>query len=228
VICVSLAEKDIDSFLEAISRYKDRADLIEIRLDALLTPNFSSLESLLKRSLGVKTIVTNRASWEGGNFKGSEEERIELLCASMKLGATFVDVEINTASFLRDKLLKTSQKFKTKLILSFHDFSLTPSLGKLRQILLWQKRAGAHIGKIVTMAKNKEDCAYIMSLYSLAHQLDFNLLAFCMGEIGMPTRIASLAIGAPWIYVSSGRGKETASGQLPFDKATNIINFFKK
>jgi len=230
VICVSLAEKDIDSFLKAISCYKKKADLIEIRLDALVSPNFLMLKDLVKEASGTQFIVTNRASWEGGNFKGSEDERIKLLCASIELGATFVDVEINTNSSLRDKVLRVikDSNFNTKLIFSFHDFSLTPPIEKLRQILLWQKQAGAHIGKIVTIANSKIDCAYIMSLYTLAHQLDFRLLSFCMGEKGIFTRIASLAVGAPWMYVSSSIEKATAPGQLTFDQAQRLLKIFPK
>jgi len=228
VICVSLAEKDVNSFLKAISYYKKRADLIEIRLDALVSPDFLVLKSLVKEASDTQFIVTNRASWEGGNFKGSEDERIELLCASIELGANFVDVEINTNPSLRDKVLKVlkDSNSNTKLIFSFHDFSLTPPIEKLRQILLWQRQVGAHIGKIVTIANSKRDCAYIMSLYALAYQIDFKLLSFCMGERGMFTRIASLAVGAPWMYVSSSIEKATAPGQLTFDQAERVLKIF--
>jgi len=226
VICVSLAERDTDGFLKAISYYRDKADLIEIRLDALINPDISSLESLIKEASGTKIIVTNRASWEGGNFKGPEEERIELLCASIELGADFIDVEIKTTPSLRDNILKILKGYETRLIFSFHDFSLTPSIEKLRHIFLWQRQAGAHIGKIVTMANSKRDCAYIMSLYTLSHQLDFTLLSFCMGEKGVFTRIASLAMGAPWMYVSSDTHKATAPGQLTFDHAKKLLKIF--
>ncbi len=227
MICVSLLQKDVDSLLKAISIYKTKADLIEIRLDSLNALDFSSLKILIESCSGIRTIITNRAEWEGGYFKDSEDKRIEFLCASIELGASFVDVEIKTHPNLRNRVLNTSRRSNTKVILSFHDFSHTPSIGKLRQILLWQRREGAHIGKIVTIANNIEDCADILSLYSLSHQLDFKLLAFCMGQIGKPTRVASLAVGAPWMYVSPQIGKETAPGQLSFDKAEEILKFFR-
>ena len=47
------------------------ADLVELRLDGIRTPDVAG--ALKDRQLPV--IVTCRAGWEGGQFKGSEEER---------------------------------------------------------------------------------------------------------------------------------------------------------
>ena len=65
------------------------ADLVELRLDGIRTPDVAG--ALKDRQLPV--IVTCRASWEGGQFRGSEEERQRLLEQALAQGADWVDLE---------------------------------------------------------------------------------------------------------------------------------------
>ena len=51
------------------------ADLIELRLDTVADPDVAA--ALAGRSRPV--IVTCRAAWEGGAFRGSEDERLAIL-----------------------------------------------------------------------------------------------------------------------------------------------------
>ena len=50
-----------------------------------------------------------------------------------------------------------------------------------------------------------------------------NLLALGMGENGRITRVASLLMGAPFSYVSSGTAKETAPGQITREQMKNVL-----
>jgi len=65
------------------------ADLIELRLDSVSDPSVAGALAGRRRPV----IVTCRPAWEGGEFKGSEEERKQILADALSLGAEYVDIE---------------------------------------------------------------------------------------------------------------------------------------
>ncbi len=65
------------------------ADLVELRLDTVDRPDVAAALDGRRRPV----IVTCRAPWEGGGFRGSEEERRRILEAALAAGAEYVDVE---------------------------------------------------------------------------------------------------------------------------------------
>jgi 3-dehydroquinate dehydratase type I len=66
-------------------------------------------------------IVTCRPTWEGGEFHGSEAERLRILADAIRLGAEFVDVEWRAN---RAALAATD---RTRMIISLHDYAGVPA-----------------------------------------------------------------------------------------------------
>jgi len=226
MICVSLAEPTEQDLLKQISETSPYADLIEIRLDFINKYDQLDLEKLIYKS-SVPVLFTNRAPFEGGRFKGSEQERIDLLCDAVRAGADYVDIELQTKADLFEKLMTTARRYQTKTICSFHDFRKTPEKGKLDEILNAIQRADASIGKIVTMAQAKDDISRLLSLYSQGGPQNFRLIAFCMGRLGRISRVASLAMGAPFAYAAPQSGSETAPGQIPAREMKTLIRYLQ-
>ncbi|MBI5036181.1 type I 3-dehydroquinate dehydratase, partial [Candidatus Micrarchaeota archaeon] len=110
------AERQIENAKEA--------DAVELRLDAFGKISAGEIKALVKMK---KCIVTNRRKEEGGGMKEQEEEeRISLLLGAIEAGPFAVDVELATASGLRQKVEKKAKEKGVKVILSFHDFEGTP------------------------------------------------------------------------------------------------------
>src|SRR5215831_18367305 len=65
------------------------ADLVELRLDTVTDPSVAG--ALAGRRLPI--VITCRAAWEGGQFKGSEEERRRILREALASDAEYVDIE---------------------------------------------------------------------------------------------------------------------------------------
>ena len=61
------------------------ADLVELRLDSVSDPDVPGALAGRRRPV----IVTCRPAWEGGEFRGSEEERRRLLTDALALGAEY-------------------------------------------------------------------------------------------------------------------------------------------
>jgi len=211
-VCVSVACEQVDQAIAMAKDSANYADVVEIRLDSLSHPE---IEPFVK-SLAKPLLFTNRPDWEGGSFKGSEPERIVLLLKAVQHDCALVDLELKTAPELRGELLDVLlMHSQTGLIISWHDFSGTPSSDELGEILLQQIESGAHIGKIVTTANDHRDVLRVLNLQVIAAENNFPLIAFCMGEAGRISRLATLKLGGYMTYAAPDKGKETAPGQIP-------------
>ncbi len=219
-ICVSVACDKVAQALAIAKHSEQDADVIEIRLDSLSHPEIEPFVNNLAKPL----LFTNRPEWEGGAFKGTEAARIRLLLEAVQHDCALVDLELKTAPELRDEMLDVLLKHpQTGLIISWHDFSGTTSSLELDEILLQQMESGAHIGKIVTTAKDYKDVLRVLNLQIIAAENNFPLIAFCMGQIGMISRLATTKLGGYMTYGASAEGKETAPGQIPVSAIRKML-----
>ena len=210
-ICVALAGKTSAEMMAlAQSAAVQQADVLEIRLDSLAVPTIAPFIGTLSTPL----LFTNRAAWEGGSFSGSEIDRINLLQQAIEAGAAYVDIELKTDSGLREALLKQAAAQGTQTIVSWHNFSSTPSPQALRVILQEQYRSQASIGKIVTMAQSFQDVLRVLDLQAEAAEIGLPLIAFCMGQVGVISRVASLGLGGYMTYAAADESLGTAPGQM--------------
>ncbi len=209
-ICVSLAGTDAAAVAEQARQVGDAADVLEIRLDSMTVPEPEKCCSLLRKPL----LFTNRPTWEGGQFAGSEEERIVPLLEAVRLRAAYVDLELRAALDSRHRLLDAMQDSPTRLIISWHDFEGTSAAVELTDILHQMMASGAHIGKIVTMAHGPNDVLRVLNLQEQARSVGFCLSCFCMGEPGRISRLATLYLGGYMTYACLSDAQATAPGQI--------------
>lgn len=209
-ICVSVAAPDSGSAFAGVQPVLDQVDIVEIRLDAMTEINIPELCGKINRPL----LFTNRAKWEGGNFTGPEDERIHHLETAVRQGAEYIDLELKTLIQHRQFLLNILGETGTKMIISYHNFAMTPESGELSEILHNQMESGAHIGKIVTMAHDHLDVLRVLDLQEEAWRHDFPLIAFCMGEPGKLSRVVTLLLGGFMTYAALDESQATAPGQL--------------
>lgn len=209
-ICVAVAASDARTAVAAVRPVIDLVDVVEIRLDAMQETDFADLS----RSIGRPLLFTNRPAWEGGAFKRSEEERMQSLLDAVRYGPAFIDLELKAQPHLRQRLLDAAQGTETRIILSHHNFGLTPDSAALSEILRQQVESGAHIGKIVTLAHDHLDLLRVLRLQEEASRYDFPLIAFCMGEAGRLSRIITLPLGGFMTYAALDEARATAPGQL--------------
>lgn len=218
-ICVAIARKTPAEAIEAAKSVQGSSDVVEIRLDSLVSPAVVPFFEEVAPPL----LFTNRPEWEGGHFRGPEQERLSLLAEAVRLGAAYVDIEQRSEPAARRELLALSEESRTRIISSWHNFETTPSPAELDDILLQMIEGGAHIGKIVTLARHFTDVLRVLSLQETAHARKFPLIAFCMGDAGMISRVATLKLGGFMTYASPDSGLETAPGQLTVSELSTIM-----
>ena len=214
-ICVPIAAGNVKDCLVDIREANGKADLIELRLDFLERLSEADLKRLLK-ACKKPVIVTNRKRAEGGKFEGDETKRVAVLEKAARLGADFVAIEFHSEKKLLEKILKA--KGKAKVILSYHSFSGTPALEELARLLERMSALRPAIVKIVTTANSEEDNKTILALVQVAKSKGVKIVAFCMGPLGVISRISSPHLGAEFSFASLRRGKESAPGQLSVEE----------
>ncbi|MBU4536131.1 MAG: type I 3-dehydroquinate dehydratase [Euryarchaeota archaeon] len=210
-ICVPVFEKTPQRAVLAGKSYQKKgADLLELRIDALENPTPEMIEEILGE-LELPVIATNRVESEGGYFKGSEEERIELLLVASSQ-AHYLDIELKTTPELRQKVVKSAPKS----IISFHDFKRTPSIVSLRKIVEEELSIG-DIAKFAVMPHNMEDTLRVLKII----QEYPSTLGLAMGDYGKYTRVVGPLFGAPFTFASGN--KATAPGQMDISTTRMII-----
>ncbi len=186
------------------------APLVELRLDWLKrTPELQRL--LTDRPTPV--IVTCRRPEELGKWRGTEEQRQTLLRQAIVLGAEYVDLEIDIA----EQIPRYGQ---TKRIISYHNFKETPD--DLEEIYEQMEKQDADYLKLATMANAPEDN---IRLLALCAQAEIPTIAFCMGEMGVPSRILCGKYGSPWTYATFSSERVLAPGQLSYEDMRDIYHY---
>ena len=207
-ICASIIEDSTGKALASMKRAAGWADLLEIRLDYLESPDLKALLTDPPRPV----IVTNRCRAEGGEFKGSEADRLSILEKALAYGPAMMDLELSVGEEILHKFAR--QKGRTMLIVSFHDFNGTPPFSVLAERLKQMKAARGDVAKMVTRAESVEDVLTIKSLLDKAAEIDQPLAAFGMGPLGRFSRVLAPTWGSALSYAALGEGREAAPGQM--------------
>jgi len=178
------------------------ADMMEVRLDLVEGDPLEVMRSI-RSATSLPLIATNRWSAEGGNFRGSERERIDLLIGASKY-ADFVDIEQRAE--LKDELLENIEK---PAIVSYHDFTMMPSIEELRSTLREISETGASIAKIAVTPRRLSDN---LTLLELLLNANTPLCVIAMGELGRHMRAIAPIYGSvlTYGYISEA----TAPGQM--------------
>lgn len=224
LVCVSVAAPDAVGILAAVMPVAPLADVVEIRLDAMMHPDIESCVT----AIPCPVLVTNRPVWEGGQFAGSEQARIDILCDGIRSGARYVDIELLTAADLRGQVLHEAKKHGAKVVVSNHDFRGTPPLDVLRETLRHMIASGADIGKIVTTASTADETLRVLSLQQDALSGRFPLSAFAMGEAGKISRLATLYLNGAMTYAAISAEQATAPGQISAHDLHALISLLEQ
>lgn len=221
-ICAAVIGDDVDVMAAGIAgAIKQRADIVEIRLDGLHKQ--VGWEKLLKRDMPL--ILTNRAEREGGRFKGEERARLNQLLKGIAEGVTCVDIELSTSRRLLNEVVKTAKTHGTSLLITHHDFKATPSIATLINIAERMVGVGCDIAKIVTFARTPRDALTVLDfLTQVPDSVAVPVIAFAMGEAGRLSRIAAPIFGSPIVYAAAD--ETTAPGQFDVETTRLLLHEF--
>jgi len=194
------------------------ADLVELRLDTVTGERPDVAGALDGRRLPV--VVTCRASWEGGQFTGSEEERQRILREAIEGGAEFVDIEHRAVGV--ERWLRQEDR-EQRVICSLHDFEGMPR--DLADRVRDMRRTGAAVVKVAGQADRLRDLLPLLAI-GRDHRLGGGapgqrLVLIGMGPSGMASRVLAAHFGSCWTYA----GPAVAPGQVTGARLLNEFRF---
>ncbi|MBC8286211.1 MAG: shikimate dehydrogenase [Nitrospinae bacterium] len=207
MICVPIVGPSMPKAQEQIASAVAVADILELRLDLIEAPDLNALLD----STTLPVIVTNRSKHDGGQFKGSDEDRVQSLRDALKAGADYVDIEVSTPREYLQPFLEESDS--SKIILSYHDFSHTPE--DFNPLYETMREMPGEIIKIVTYARDLGDNLKMFELLKRAKREKQKLIGLCMGDLGEISRVLSPLFGGFLTFGSLKTGQESAPGQIP-------------
>ncbi len=221
-ICTSVYVKDVKGLESCIEQaFRFGSDLVEVRVDLLNGIRLEELHKVLAKHRE-RLILTCRPIQERGGFDGPEEERLKILLGLSAIGPGFLDVELSLAR-KHPKQLRDFAKNGSSLLISWHDFERTPSSSALREKVNQALNFG-DIAKVVPTATKLRDNLNVLSLYKNKQRK--NVVAFCMGERGIVSRLLCTLLGSPFTYASLP-GHPTAEGQPSVEELRSLLDVIR-
>ena len=222
-ICIALGLPGVDRLLEHARREAEAGEgFFEFRLDYLPDPyaGARAIRDILAEFPDCLILATCRRHQNQGRFNGSVEEQIRILECAVDHGARAVDVEVESAASIRDRL--EGLRSRVLLVVSYHNFESTPALEAVLRRLT-QVPADAY--KMVTTARKQSDNYRVLSIAAAHPRTPMVLLA--MGEIGFPTRVLSPLHGGMFTYAAPNMQEGTAGGQCTARAMRNLYRVEK-
>ncbi len=204
----SLAPTNTEHLRELNRRIHPGVDLLELRADGWT----EDLDSLLAgvQAWSQPWIATVRASFEGGQFQGTEKERAAWLHA-LAPHADYVDVEFR--SELRNESFGSTRK-----IVSLHDFEATPpDLLPLRDAM--SRVPSAALIKLAVHANTGRD---FETLLAVGKNSTLPVAFMAMGDRGRWTRTLAPRLGSALVYAATPGTEGTAPGQVDVNELIEL------
>jgi 3-dehydroquinate dehydratase/shikimate dehydrogenase len=186
------------------------ARLIELRLDFLKRP--PDFKRLLENK-PCPLVATVRRPEDGGRWTGPEDGRRMLLRQAIVAGFDWVDLETDVIGHI--------PRFKdTRRIVSYHNMREVPKdLEKIHRAMCDQD---ADVVKIAVRAQHPSDNLRVLDLLKDTPR---PTVAFCMGDLGVPSRLLGARFGAPFTYGAFNKERAIAPGLLSFDELKRVFHY---
>jgi 3-dehydroquinate dehydratase/shikimate dehydrogenase len=193
MICISIAQESRRLALADMLNAARQADLLEVRLD-----RFEKAPEL-KELLAVKpkpVIMSCRRPRDGGQWDGSEDERLALLRQCIISKADYVEIELDVADQIRPFP-------PAKRVISYTNRSETPA--NIAEIYAQAQTKHPDVIKLTTLARTPEEA---WPLVQILGRPTVPTVVVGLGSPGLMLSILGAKIGAPWTYAALERGME--------------------
>lgn len=229
LICVPVTAKTKEELEEQLEVVVEKApDLIEWRADFFekLDDTELVIEAIydIKEKTAVPLLFTIRSEKEGGEaISLTEAEKVELISViAEKTNIDFIDYEVKNDRAHVEKVRDMTKKNDVGLILSFHDFTKTPSENELLKIASLMEFYGADVAKLAVMPQEKDDVYRLLNATKTIDELlDIPVITMSMGKLGVMSRIIGWLYGSRLTFAVGV--ERSAPGQVPIEKLREAI-----
>jgi 3-dehydroquinate dehydratase-1 len=211
-----------------------KPDLLEWRVDFFEGIGDTSLvieTALAIRSAcgGIPVLLTRRSTNEGGQpIPIAEPEVVAMYTEACRARCVeLIDYELSNAPEDLKRLRAVSAENGITMIMSYHNFQLTPVPAVLDAKFVEAERAGADVAKVAVMPKDTQDVLTLLAATERARQTTgVPLITMSMGGVGSVSRVMG------WVYGSAATfavGKSSsAPGQIAIEDLRTALNIVRR
>jgi 3-dehydroquinate dehydratase/shikimate dehydrogenase len=199
MICITVTPESRTLAPVDLYNASSRCDLIELCLDHFINePNVGELLRVVQKPI----MVSCRSEKDGGAWKGTEQERIQLLREAIVSGPAYVELDLEAATSI--------PRFgKTQRVVSFT--SLNRPLNRIDDIFEQCRQAKADVVKFTWLTEDM-DAAWPL-LAAVTQPRDLPIVGLGVGRAGLTFSLLGRKYGSPWIYAALEPGMEAFARQ---------------
>ncbi|HEV8061290.1 MAG TPA: type I 3-dehydroquinate dehydratase [Gemmataceae bacterium] len=212
MICISIAQASRRMALVDMLNASKQCDLVEVRLDCFeKTPDVAELLEHKPKPI----IMSCRRLKDGGQFSGSEEERLTLLRQCIVGKADYVEIELDVADQIR--------RFPpAKRVITYTNLQEAPR--DIAEIYGECQSKSPDVIKLVINARTPEDA---WPLLQIVARQTIPTVVVGIGKPGIMLSVLGKKIGAPWTYAALEKGMEAYPGQPSVRELRDIFHYDK-
>ncbi|MEX0380631.1 type I 3-dehydroquinate dehydratase [Leuconostoc sp. MS02] len=213
-----LAQKDVSVMTEAkmLAEIDNAKQEFEANWPVMNQQIIKELIGTVFDSIGeFPVILTYRTTAQGGQGEMSAVEYATFVVTALYSGYPFaaVDIEYSLDELLRQKIIDAAHKVGIPVILSYHDFNITPK--NSAAIILDMAKQSADIIKLAVMSQSEKDTQYLLDVTkSVAASISQPLITMSMGDFGKRSRIEGYHYGSEMTFAVLDGTRLSAPGQL--------------
>ena len=222
--CLSIRRTTTIDILSSIKSNKEKFDYFEVWLDyiedldsSLNEFKFNNfVETLIGEASGKLILLTRRDKLEKEKISIKQKIEIARLLNNTEVLFDFdVVAQKDDLEMIDQGILPVQPK---NLLLSFHNYTLTPSDSELSSIYKLMLKYSPELFKFSTFCNSESDCVRLLNFgLKLREELEKTnkrYIVLGMGEFGIATRIFGTFWGNAMIFCPESKDHLTAIGQL--------------
>jgi 3-dehydroquinate dehydratase/shikimate dehydrogenase len=199
MICISIAQKSRRFALADLFNAAPQCDLVEVRLDCFeQAANIAELIAHKRKPL----IMACRRARDGGEWTGSEDERLALLRQCVVGKADYVEIELDAADQIRPFP-------PTKRVITYTNLVEVPD--NLNAIYQQALTKSPDVIKLVVPARSPEE---VWPVVQVLAKPAAPTVVVGVGKPGVMLALLARKVGAPWVYAALERGREAYPEQV--------------
>jgi 3-dehydroquinate dehydratase/shikimate dehydrogenase len=210
MICIAIAQESRRLALADMLNASRQCDLLEVQLDRFgKAPDVGELLTHKPKPI----ILSCRRPRDGGQWQGTEEERLALLRQCIVSKADYVEIELDVADQIR--------KFPpAKRVISYTNLQETPA--NIAEIYAQAQTRNPDVIKLVTLVRAPEEAWPLLQLMA---KPALPTVAIALGKAGAMLSVLGKKIGAPWTYAALEKGMEAYPGQPTVRELNEIYHY---
>lgn len=230
IIITPLVAKTLAGLVDEVTAIvRKQPDLLEWRIDFFEAIDdtqavIEAARAIRARAGGIPVLLTRRNVTEGGQpIPIAEPAVVAMYVAACQAKCVeMIDYELSNAAEDLARLREVSKANGIAMIMSYHNFQMTPDASTLDAKFLAAERCGADVAKVAVMPKTAQDVLELLAATDRARRaISLPLISMSMGGVGSLSRMMG------WVYGSAATfavGKSSsAPGQVAIEDLRAVL-----